>query len=136
MSFCSLRLDRKTAKAAPAKKEAVAKVPETILKTTKVREAQREHAAKAAAENVKVSLIFWSFSLLTVLQRLKAKREVIFRRAEKYVSQYRKISSDKVRAQKLAKTRGQVYVPAEAKVLFVVRIRGYVFLIASISLLI
>jgi large subunit ribosomal protein L7e len=136
MSFCSLRLDRKTAKAAPAKKEAVAKVPETILKTTKVREAQREHAAKAAAENVKVSLIFWSFSLLTVLQRLKAKREVIFRRAEKYVSQYRKISSDKVRAQKLAKTRGQVYVPAEAKVLFVVRIRGYVLLIASTGLLI
>jgi len=87
----------------------VQKVPETILKTVKVRETQRAHAQKAAVENVK---------------RLKTKREVIFRRAEKYVSQYRKISADKVRAQKVAKTTGQVYVPAEAKVLFVVRIRG------------
>ncbi len=57
-------------------------------------------------------------------QKLKAKREVIFRRAEKYVSQYRKIASDKVRVAKAAKANGQVYVAPEAKVLFVVRIRG------------
>lgn len=69
------------------------------------------------------------------MQRLKAKREVIFRRAEKYVSQYRKIQSDKVRAQKVAKTTGQVYVPAEAKVLFVVRIRGFVCMTVAIWML-
>jgi len=87
----------------------VPKVPETILKTTKVRETQRAAAAKAAGEKAKA---------------LKAKREVIFRRAEKYVSKYRKISASKISAQKAAKANGQVYVPAEAKVLFVVRIRG------------
>jgi len=87
----------------------VPKVPETILKIAKVRETQRERSAKAQVENTK---------------RLKAKREVIFRRAEKYVSQYRKVSADKVRVAKVAKAAGQVYVPAEAKVLFVVRIRG------------
>ena len=83
---------------------------ETLLKTTKVRETQRERAAKSQTENVK---------------RLKAKREVIFRRAEKYVSQYRKQAADKVRVAKVAKANGQVYVAPEAKVLFVVRIRGF-----------
>jgi ribosomal protein L30/L7E len=105
----------------------VPKVPETLLKTAKVccdvvlhsasvildwlqvRETQRERSAKAQAENIK---------------RLKTKRQVIFQRAEKYVSQYRKIAADKVRVAKLAKKNGQVYVPPEAKVLFVIRVRG------------
>ena len=49
-----------------------------------------------------------------------------FRRAEKYVNEYRSLSRQKQSLAKIAKKSGQVYVAPEAKVLFVVRIRGYV----------
>lgn len=61
MSTCSLRLPHRKTAAKPAAKPAaktaaVPKVPETILKTTKVRESQRERALKAKVDNVKVCL--------------------------------------------------------------------------------
>ncbi len=59
-------------------------------------------------------------------QAKRDKRVQYFRRAEKYVNEYRSLSRQKQSLAKIAKKSGQVYVAPEAKVLFVVRIRGYV----------
>lgn len=53
-----------------------------------------------------------------------AKRKELFRRAEKYAKEYRQKAAATVRAQRQAKNNGNYYVPDEAKVAFVVRIRG------------
>jgi len=67
--------------------------------------------------------------LLTVLdQANKEKRQVIFKRAESYVKEYRDQEREKVRLAREAKQSGSYYVPAEPKVVFVVRIKGYVYL--------
>jgi len=57
-------------------------------------------------------------------QKAKATRKEIFKRAEKYVREYRKRERDEIRLRREAKAAGNFYVPAEAKVAFVVRIRG------------
>lgn len=54
----------------------------------------------------------------------KAARKVIFKRAEKYVEEYRNQRSDQVRLRREAKKAGNFYVPAEPKLIFAVRIRG------------
>jgi len=54
----------------------------------------------------------------------KEKRGVIFKRAEKYVKEYRDGEREKIRLARLAKSEGSFYVPAEAKLVFVVRIKG------------
>jgi large subunit ribosomal protein L7e len=59
-----------------------------------------------------------------MLQANKEKRKVIFQRAEKYVKEYRDAEREKIRLHRLAKTEGNFYVPAEAKLAFVVRIKG------------
>ena len=56
----------------------------------------------------------------------KDKRKVIFKRAEQYVKEYRQKEQDEVRLRRMAKQFGNFYVPAEAKLAFVIRIRGYV----------
>merc|ERR1712080_467496 len=55
---------------------------------------------------------------------LKEKRHVIFKRAEQYVKEYRAKERDEVRLRRMAKRDGNFYVPAEAKLAFVIRIRG------------
>ena len=55
--------------------------------------------------------------------RQKTRRD-IFKRAEKYVREYRKAEKDEVRLKKEAKHSGNYYVSAEAKLAFVVRIKG------------
>lgn len=54
----------------------------------------------------------------------KAKRRVIFKRAEKYVKEYRYLERESVRLKHMAKVGGKFYVPPEAKLAFVIRIKG------------
>ena len=60
------------------------------------------------------------------LQANKEKRAVIFKRAESYVKEYRDAEREKTRLARVARESGEAYVPAEAKLIFVVRIKGYV----------
>ena len=62
-----------------------------------------------------------------VIQYLKARRErrvTIFKRAEKYIKEYRTKERDEIRLARQAKKEGNFYVPAESKLAFVIRIRG------------
>ena len=58
------------------------------------------------------------------VQASKEKRGVIFKRAESYIKEYRDTEREKIRLNRLAKQEGSYYVPAEAKLAFVVRIKG------------
>lgn len=60
------------------------------------------------------------------LQKRKATRKEIFKRAEKYVKEYKQREKDEIRLRRQAKMTGGLYVPAENKLAFVVRIRGCV----------
>ncbi|THG98977.1 hypothetical protein EW026_g3302 [Hermanssonia centrifuga] len=84
-------------------------VPETLLKKRKQNEKAREERLIAATAARKAA---------------KAKRKVIFKRAEKYVNEYLSAEKEEVRLKRAARTTGDFYVPAQAKVYFVVRIRG------------
>jgi len=84
-------------------------VPETLLKRRK--NLERIKASRAVA-NLKA-------------KKLRAeKRGVYFKRAEEYVKEYRAKERDEVRLRRQAKRNGNFYVPAEAKLAFVIRIRG------------
>ncbi|KAJ3543876.1 hypothetical protein NM688_g5808 [Phlebia brevispora] len=84
-------------------------VPETLLKKRKQNEKAREERLAAAVAARKAS---------------KAKRKVIFKRAEKYVKEYVNAEKEEIRLKRAARAAGDFYVPAQAKVYFVVRIRG------------
>ncbi len=84
-------------------------VPETILKR---RKRQRENKAARVAALAKARVA------------RKQKRVEIFKRAEKYVKEYRNRERDELRLKREAKKDGNYYVPAEPKLAFVVRIRG------------
>ena len=58
------------------------------------------------------------------MQSNKEKRKVIFTRAENYVKEYRTQEQDVIRMKRQAKKVGNFYVPGEAKLAFVIRIRG------------
>jgi len=59
-----------------------------------------------------------------MFQANKEKRGVIFKRAESYVKEYRDQEKEKIRLARLAKQDGSFYIPAEPKLIFVVRIKG------------
>jgi len=89
--------------------EAKDNVPEIVLKRRK-KIAERKaksiaHRIQSKKDNVK-------------------KRKSVYKRAEKYVKEYRQQEKDLVRLKRQAKLHGDFYVPAEAKLAFVVRIRG------------
>merc|ERR1711874_525576 len=84
-------------------------VPETILKR---RKRQQEHRAARAANVIKDRVA------------RRAKRVDIFKRAEKYVKEYRDAERDELRLTREAKKAGNFYVAAEPKLAFVMRIRG------------
>ena len=84
-------------------------VPETILKRQKNLERVKSARAIAAAKQKK---------------SLKEKRRVVYKRAEKYAKEYRAKERDEIRLRRMAKRDGNFYVPAEAKLAFVIRIRG------------
>ncbi|XP_063876864.1 large ribosomal subunit protein uL30-like isoform X2 [Scylla paramamosain] len=107
-------------KPAEAKKPAPAKapadgskklpaVPEILLKRRKRRIATKKH--KIAA-------------IIQAKKALRSKRMKIFRRAEKYIKEYRKVEKQEIDLIRTAKKEGSVIVPAEAKLAFVIRIRG------------
>ncbi|EKG20267.1 Ribosomal protein L7 eukaryotic [Macrophomina phaseolina MS6] len=84
-------------------------VPETLLKKRKTQ--QKDQESRAA-------------ELQKKRDANKKKREVIFKRAESYVKEYRDAEREKIRLQRVAKQEGSFYVPAEPKLAFVVRIKG------------
>merc|ERR1712146_119200 len=84
-------------------------VPESVLKKRKTQEELAADRAAAAAEAKKAN---------------KEKRTQAYKSAEKYVKEYRAMAKQRVRMHRQAKAAGNHYVDAEAKLLFVVRIRG------------
>ncbi|KAI4124785.1 MAG: hypothetical protein LQ341_007037 [Variospora aurantia] len=84
-------------------------VPETLLKKRKSQEKARE---EQSAEREKLK------------KARKEKRGVIFKRAESYVKEYRDAEREKIRLARLSKQDGSYYVPAEPKLVFVLRIKG------------
>lgn len=57
-------------------------------------------------------------------QARKQKRAVIFKRAEQYVKEYKAAEREQIRLRRLAKSKGDFFVPTEPRVAFVVRLRG------------
>ncbi|POS81533.1 60S ribosomal protein L7 [Diaporthe helianthi] len=84
-------------------------VPETLLKKRKSQEKARAERSAEIEKKKKAN---------------KEKRGVIFKRAEKYVQEYRDAEREKIRLARVAKQSGEFYVPAEAKLIFIVRIKG------------
>lgn len=74
------------------------------------------------------------FLLLQYLKARRARRVEIFKRAEKYIKEYRTKERDEIRLARQAKKAGNFYVPAQSKLAFVIRIRGYVRTFSLISL--
>merc|ERR1712033_136061 len=85
------------------------RVPESLLKKRKKVAASKAKALKTAAADRK---------------KRAAKKKVIFKRAEKYVKEYRAKERDEIRLARIAKKAGNFYVPAEPQLAFVIRIRG------------
>ncbi|KAI1167885.1 60S ribosomal protein L7 [Nemania serpens] len=84
-------------------------VPETLLKKRKSQEKARAEKSAEIEQKKKAN---------------KEKRTVIFKRAEKYVNEYRDAEREKVRLNRVAKQEGNFHVPAEEKLIFVIRIKG------------
>merc|ERR1711903_129593 len=84
-------------------------VPESVLKKRKTQEKLAAEKAAAAAEAKKAN---------------KEKRTAAYKSAEKYVKEYRAMAKQRVRMHRQAKAAGNHFVDAEAKLAFVVRIRG------------
>merc|ERR1711976_609279 len=84
-------------------------VPETLLK-------KRKQNAEFRAKHAK--------ALLLQKKSNREKRKVMFKRAEKYVKEYRVMERDQIRLARQAKKHNNFYVPPEPKLAFVVRIRG------------
>ncbi|KAH9043138.1 60S ribosomal protein L7 [Lactarius pseudohatsudake] len=84
-------------------------VPETLLKKRKQNDKAREERLEKAA---------------TAKKAARAKRKVIFKRAESYVKEYLSKEKEEIRLKRAARSTGDFYVPAQPKVLFVIRIRG------------
>jgi large subunit ribosomal protein L7e len=87
----------------------VALTPESQMK--KRRQAERERAARAAAKPEE-------------RKKRHAVRKDIFKRAEKYVKEYRATERSEIRFRRQAKNLGNFYMSPQPKVLFVIRIRG------------
>merc|ERR1711976_89538 len=84
-------------------------VPETLLKKRKANEELRARRAKAS---------------LQAKKKNAEKRKVIFKRAEKYIKEYRVKERDEIRLARQARKHNNFYVPAQPKVAFVIRTRG------------
>merc|ERR1711907_283102 len=84
-------------------------VPESVLKKRKTQEKLASDKAAAAADAKKAN---------------KEKRIQMYKSAEKYVKEYRNLAKQRVRMHRQAKAAGNHFVDAEAKLAFVVRIRG------------
>ncbi|KAI8875624.1 60S ribosomal protein L7 [Backusella circina FSU 941] len=84
-------------------------VPETLLKKQKT---DADAQTKAAAKKVE-------------LRKAKlSKRREVFKRAKKYDAEYKANEKNEIRLRRQAKALGNYYVPAQEKLVFVIRIRG------------
>ena len=54
----------------------------------------------------------------------KTKRQELLKRVQDYEASYNKANQDQINARRNAKLTGQIHVPAQSKVAFVIRIRG------------
>ncbi|CEP07291.1 hypothetical protein [Parasitella parasitica] len=97
-------------------------VPETLLKKNKSCAKAAEAAVAKKAELRKASIIMTLTSFC--LQAKIAKRRDIFKRAAKYDAEYKAAAKNEIRLRRQAKAQGNYYVPAQEKLVFVVRIRG------------
>ncbi|XP_049812894.1 60S ribosomal protein L7 [Schistocerca nitens] len=84
-------------------------VPESVLKRRKRRDASKVAQLKATLKQKALKY---------------KKRKEIFKRAETYVREYHRKERDEVRLARQARNRGNYYVPGEARLAFVIRIRG------------
>jgi len=84
-------------------------VPESFLKKRKTIEEVKAKRQAAASKLTK---------------KRRTSRRLIFKKAEKYVKEYRAVTNNLVRMRRQAKNHGNFYVPDEPKVAFVIRIRG------------
>jgi len=84
-------------------------VPESVLK----RRRRRELEKKRSVQN----------GLLKKAEQIK-KRQLIFARAERYLKEYKQQERNEVRLARQARKQGNYYIPGEAKLAFVIRIRG------------
>jgi len=101
--------EKKKASAPQGNANAPASTPESFLKKRKTTEELR---AKRAADREK---------------RIKNKtriRKEIFKRAERYVKEYRTKEKNEIRMKRQAKNSGNLFLSAEPKLAFVIRIRG------------
>ena len=85
------------------------KVPETLLKKRKQNAELRATRARA---------------LILSKKQQQQKRQEIFKRAEKYVREYKKKEQDLVRLRRVARKTKNFYVPAQPSLAFVIRTRG------------
>ena len=74
----------------------------------------------------KKNLVFEVIVFFSHLKVRREKRKEIFKRAEQYVKEYRQQERDEIRMKRMARKHANFYVPAEAKLAFVIRIRGCV----------
>jgi len=91
---------------APAKKRPV---PESLLKKRKTQQAIKAKRAK---------------KLKLVKEKSRKKRKEIFKRAEKYIKEYKSTERSLIRLRRTAKNGGHFFREPEAKLAFVIRIRG------------
>merc|ERR1719300_811251 len=94
---------------ADADTKKVPAVPESLLKRRK---------AYAVLKSMHIK------NRLAEKKQRKITRKLIFKRAERYVKEYRAAERDEVRLARQARKHGNFYVPAEPKLAFVIRIRG------------
>ncbi|CAF3447702.1 unnamed protein product [Rotaria socialis] len=99
----------KKANTSTTPKKAVQKVPEVLLKKRKLYADLKARRLRAQVQAVKDK---------------KYKRLLIFKRAEKYASEYKKKERDLIRLKRSAKIRNNYHVDAEPALAFVMRIRG------------
>ncbi|XP_075215624.1 ribosomal protein L7 [Lycorma delicatula] len=99
--------DEKPKKGAIGKK--LPAVPESILKRRKSRDSTRAALLRKA---IKKRSSYYK------------KKVEIFKRAERYIKEYRSKERDEIRLARQARNKGNYYIPGEAKLAFVVRIRG------------
>lgn len=84
-------------------------VPEAVLKRRKANLAKAEALKKKTVETRKATV---------------TKRRAIFKKAESYVREYKRTEAETIRLKRQARRNDNFYVPPQAKVAVVIRIRG------------
>ncbi|KZT31471.1 60S ribosomal protein L7 [Sistotremastrum suecicum HHB10207 ss-3] len=83
--------------------------PETLLK-------KRKHSEKAREERLAAAV--------AARKARRTNKKIAFKRANTYVKEYLAKEQEEIRLKRAARSAGDFYVPAQAKVYFVIRIKG------------